>query len=181
MSDQLAVLKDVTARLDAAGIPYMLTGSLAAGVYGEPRMTRDIDLIAVLYPTHAQRLPGVLGTAFVIDVATVRDAIAARRIFSVVHRDALQKVDIIVRDESDYEIEKFERRRQVEVDGRSIWIIAPEDLVLSKLVWAKDSRSELQLRDVRGIIALQPGLDWPYIEQWARRLTVARLLAEVRA
>jgi hypothetical protein len=55
----------------------------------------------------------------VIDVPTVRDAIAARRIFSVVHRDALQKVDIIVRDESDYEIEQFERRRQVEVDGCS--------------------------------------------------------------
>jgi hypothetical protein len=47
-----------------------------------------------------------------------------------------------VRDESDYEIEKFERRRQVEVDGRSIWMIAPEDLVLSKLVWAEDSRSD---------------------------------------
>jgi hypothetical protein len=89
MSDQLAVLKDVTARLDAAGIPYMLTGSLAAGVYGQPRMTRDIDLVAVLYPPHAARLRDVLGTEFVIDVPTVRDASAARRIFSVVHRDAL--------------------------------------------------------------------------------------------
>ena len=181
MSDQLAVLKQVAARLDAARIPYMLTGSLAAGVYGQPRMTRDIDLVAVLYPPHAQRLPGVLGTEFVIDVETAHDAIAARRIFSVIHRDALQKVDIIVREDSDYEIEKFERRRQVEVDGQAIWVIAPEDLVLSKLVWAKDSRSEMQLRDVRGIIALQAGLDWPYIEQWARRLTVARLLAEVQS
>jgi hypothetical protein len=181
VSDQLAVLKQVTARLDAAGIPYMLTGSIAAGVYGQPRMTRDIDLVAVLYPAHAQRLPDVLGVEFLIDVDTAHDAIATRRIFSVIHRDALQKVDIIVRDESDYEIEKFERRRQVEVDGQSIWMIAPEDLVLSKLVWAKDSRSDMQLRDIRSVIALQPGLDWPYIEQWARRLTVARLLAEVRS
>jgi len=62
-----------------------------------------------------------------------------------------------------------------------MWIIAPEDLILSKLVWAKDSRSELQFRDVRSIIALQPALDWSYMERWALRLTVATLLAEVRA
>ena len=46
------------------------------------------------------------------------------------------------------------------------------------MVWAKDSRSELQFRDVRSIVALQPALDWPYMERWAARLTVARLLAE---
>ncbi len=97
------------------------------------------------------------------------------------HREALQKVDIIVRDDRDYEIEKFERRRLVDVDRQSMWMISPEDLVLSKLVWAKDSRSELQLRDVRSIIALQPGLDWPYMERWALRLTVATLLTEFRA
>jgi hypothetical protein len=181
MPDQLAVLTHLAARLDAAGIPYMLTGSIAAGVYGQPRMTRDIDLVAVLYPPHAPRLPDVLGTEFVVDVGTAKDAITARRIFSVIHRDALQKVDIIVRQDSDYEIEKFERRRQVEVDGQAIWMIAPEDLILSKLVWAKDSRSEMQLRDIRGIMALQTDLDWRYIEQWARRLTVGRLLAEIRS
>lgn len=181
MSDQLDVLKLLTGRLEAAGIPYLITGSIAAGLYGQPRMTRDIDIVAVLYPPHATRLTALLGPEFDCDADIVRDAIARHGIFSVVHREALQKVDIIVRAESGYEMEKFERRRMVEVDGQPMWIISPEDLVLSKLVWAKDSRSELQFRDVRSIIALQPGLDWPYMERWALRLTVAGLLAGFRA
>jgi hypothetical protein len=110
----------------------------------------------------------------------MREAIVNRRVFNVVHREALQKVDVIVRDDREYEIEKFERRRRIEVDEQPIWVISPEDLVLSKLVWAKDTRSDLQLRDVRGIIALQPALDWPYMDRWAIRLTVAALLAECR-
>lgn len=180
MSDQLDVLKLVTARLDAANLPYMITGSIAAGLYGQPRMTRDIDIVAVLHPPHATVLADQLGREFVCDAESIRESIAARRIFSVVHREALQKIDFIVRDDRDYEIEKFGRRRRVEVDEQPMWVISPEDLVLSKLVWAKDSRSELQFRDVRSIIALQPDLDWPYMERWALRLTVARLLAELR-
>lgn len=181
MSDQLDVLKLVTGRLDAAGLPYLITGSIASGFYGQPRMTRDIDIVAVLHPPHATQLADLLGPEFVCDAGVIRDAIAARRIFSVMHHEALQKIDFIVRDDRDYEIEKFERRRRVEVDGQRMWLIAPEDLVLSKLVWAKESRSELQFRDVRSIIALQPGLDWPYMERWALRLTVATLLSEFRA
>jgi len=181
VSDQLDVLKLVTRRLDAAGLAYLITGSIAAGLYGQPRTTRDIDIVAVLYPAHASRLVDLFGSEFICDAEVIRAAIERRGMFSVVHREALQKVDFIVREDRDYEIEKFERRRLVEVDGQPMWIISAEDLVLSKLVWAKDSRSELQFRDVRSIIALQPGLDWAYLERWAVRLTVVASLTELRA
>ena len=181
MSDQLAVLKLVASRLDEAGIAYMITGSIAAGLYGQPRMTRDIDVVAVLAPPHADRLAALLGPEFLCDPDVARAAILARRTFSVVHRAALEKVDVFVRQETDYELEKFERRRSVEIDGQAIWMISPEDLILSKLLWAKDSRSELQLRDVRSIMTLQPGLDWSYLDRWGIRLTVRTLLQELRA
>ena len=71
-------------------------------------------------------------------------------------------------------------KRAVEAEGQRVWIIAPEDLILSKLSWAKLNTSELQLRDVRALLAVQTTLDWAYIEHWARRLTVTRLLEEVR-
>jgi hypothetical protein len=61
-----------------------------------------------------------------------------------------------------------------------VWIVSAEDLILSKLFWAKDSRSELQLKDVRQIIRAQTGLDWPYLERWAEQLAVTPLLTEVR-
>jgi hypothetical protein len=180
VSAQLDVLKLVAARLDRARIAYMITGSIAAGLYGQPRMTRDIDVVAVLYPAHATSLVENLAPDFSCDLETIRAAIAARRIFNVVHEATTHKVDIIVREDRDYEVEKFDRRLRADIGGQAIWVISPEDLVLSKLVWAKDSRSELQMRDVRSIIALQPHLDWPYIDRWALRLTVSAMLAEVR-
>ena len=59
--------------------------------------------------------------------------------------------------------------------------MSAEDLLLSRLYWAKDSHSELQLQDARNIIATVTDLDWPYLEHWAAQLTVASLLGEVRA
>ena len=143
-------------------------------------MTRDIDLVVELHPAHARVLIGLLGAEFECDPDTVRDAIANRRTFNAFHLGALQKIDFIVLTDTDYELEKFERRRRVTIGGQPMWIITPEDLVLSKLAWARDSRSELQLRDVKSIIALQPNLDWPYLDRWALRLAVRKLVDELR-
>jgi len=180
VADQLDVLKLIAARLDLLGIQYMLTGSVAAGWYAQPRMTRDIDLVAELYPLHAQKLADGLKDEFECDVDVLTAAIGARRPFSIFHRASIQKIDIVVRQDSDYELEKFGRRREVELEGQRVRVISPEDLILSKLSWAKQSPSELQLRDVRAVIAVQADLDWAYIDRWALKLTVASLLAEVR-
>lgn len=181
MLDQLFVLKLVTGRLDAAGISYMVTGSIAAGHYGQPRMTRDIDLVVELHARGAERMTAALGEDFFADVDVIKTAVERRSMFNVIHRESLTKVDVVIRKDADYRVEEFERRRRVEIDGHPLWIVSPEDLILSKLVWAKDSKSEQQLRDVRGIIALQPGIDWKYVNRWAASLTVVKLLAEVRA
>jgi len=150
VTDQLDVLNLIAARLDALGIHYMLTGSVAAGWYGQPRMTRDIDLVAVLHPPHADRLATALADEFECDADVMRQAIVARRPFTVFHRASVHKIDIVVRHDTDYEMEKFDRRRHLDMDGQRVWVIAPEDLILSKLTWAKQRPSELQLRDIQG-------------------------------
>jgi hypothetical protein len=101
VSTQLEVLMLVTARLDQAGVGYMITGSIAAGLYGQPRMTRDIDVVALLYPGHAARLVESLAPDFSCDLETIREAIAARRIFNIVHEATTHKVDVIVREDRD--------------------------------------------------------------------------------
>src|SRR5262249_43817303 len=109
--DQLSILKLVAARLEAAGIQYMVTGSMASGHYGHPRMTRDIDLVVMLVPPQAAHLGHWLGPEFICDADAARTAIAARRMFNVFHREAPQKIDFIVLEDRDYELEKFGRRR----------------------------------------------------------------------
>lgn len=178
--DQLAVLKLVASRLDTARIPYMFTGSIAAGHYAQPRMTRALDFVVDLRAGDAERVVTLFNDQFECDLDLVRSAIERRSLVNLIHTEAIVKVDFVVRKDSPYRLEEFRRRRAVDIDGQSMWMVSPEDLVLSKLAWAHDSRSELQLRDVRQVLTAQPDLDWAYLDQWAGVLGVEGLLQEVR-
>jgi len=178
--DELAVLKLVTGRLDAAGIRYMLTGSIALGHYAQPRMTRDIDLVIDVQSDDADRFCALFAPEFECDPGSVRTAIQRQSMFNLIHTEAIVKVDFVVRKNTPYRTEEFNRRRPVVIDGQTVWVVSPEDLILSKLVWAKDTRSEIQLRDVRRIITDQPSLDFPYLNRWGSLLGVGELLREVQ-
>jgi hypothetical protein len=180
--DLLDVLKVVTGRLEAARIPYMITGSIASGHYGHPRMTRDIDIVVEVTAADAARLASALGEEFGAEAERIREAIGRQSLFNVIHRDAIVKVDFVVRKDTAYRVEEFRRRRRVAIDGHDVWIVTPEDLILSKLVWAKESRSELQVKDIRAVLAFQQGtLDRGYLIEWAERLSVASYLDEVES
>ena len=176
MSEELEVLKLVTQRLSGIGIPYMVTGSMAANFYAVPRMTRDIDLVVELREQDADR---VIEDQFYVDREMVQRAVRERSMFNLIHITYVIKVDLVVRKESDYRREEFSRRKAVSVEGHPFFIVAPEDLILSKLAWAKDSRSEIQLNDVRNLLASVQDLDRDYLGRWAARLSVESLYREV--
>lgn len=87
------------------------------------------------------------------------------------------KVDLIIRKAAEYRQVEFARRRQVDFAGVKTWIVTREDLILSKLVWSKDSGSELQQRNVRAL--MDDSVDGEYVEQWSKRLGVDVLLRNV--
>jgi hypothetical protein len=89
-------------------------------------------------------------------------------------------VDFIVRKNTPYRRGELRRRRPIDVDGVRIYLVAPEDLVLSKLDWARDSLSEMQLADARNIVESVPNLDWGYLDQWATELGLVGMLSRVR-
>lgn len=179
MSDEVEVLKLVTARLDAGGIPYMVTGSLALSHYAQPRMTRDIDLVVALEPEDAERLAHLLGDQFECDADAMHMAIVRQGLFNLIHTERIVKVDFVVRKDAPFRLEEFSRRRCIEFAGERIWMVSPEDLLLSKLAWAKDTRSPIQLADAKNLIE-STTLDWTYAERWAADLGIADLLREVR-
>jgi hypothetical protein len=167
MSDELDVLRTVAQRLEGAGIAYMLSGSVAMSFYARPRMTRDIDLVVELSPGDAPRLAALFADAFYLDEQTIREETERRGMFNLIHSTLILKVDFVVRKDDPYRIEEFRRRRRARVGDFEVSIAAPEDLILSKLVWAKDSRSETQLGDVRNLLASVPRLDDAYLRRWA--------------
>jgi hypothetical protein len=179
VDEQLEFLRLIAARLHAAGIPYMVTGSLAQAVWAVPRMTRDIDVVVEVGPADAQRLVGLFAGDCVIDEGAVQDAIARRGTFNVIHAEWIVKADFIVRKDAAYRTVEFERRRWVEVDGTAIAFVSPEDLILSKLVWSQDSHSELHRNDVRHLVAAVKDLDWGYLHTWAVELGVRDALERI--
>ena len=180
MADLLDVLRIVTSRLELAGVPYMVSGSLALGYYAQPRMTRDIDVVVELDYAGAQKVVAAFAADFYCDEDAVRRAIATRRLVNLVHLESAYKVDLIVRKDSEYRLVEFQRRRRLSVGGVDVWLATPEDLLLSKLVWAGESGSDLQLRDAAALVASVPNLDWPYLSRWASTLGVARELEALK-
>jgi len=180
VSDELDVLKSVTAQLDKAGIPYMVTGSMAGNFYAVPRMTRDIDLVIELSERDVDRVTRLFRQEYYIDRDMVQRAVRDHAMFNMIHTALVVKVDCVVRKETEYRREEFARRRAVSVAGQRVFIVSPEDLILSKLDWAKESRSQIQLDDVRNLLRSVQGLDTEYLHRWIERLGLATLYQEVR-
>jgi hypothetical protein len=157
----------------------MVTGSLALSHYAQPRMSRDIDLVVALEPNDAERLAHLLGDQFECDAGAMRAAIVRQGLFNLIHTERVLKVDFVVRKDTPFRLEEFSRRRCIEFAGERIWVVSPEDLLLSKLAWARDTRSPIQLADATNLIE-STTLDWAYVEGWAATLGVAELLREVR-
>lgn len=180
MDELLEFVKQIAHRLTTAGIDYMLTGSMAMAVYATPRMTRDVDLVVAVGRGDVDTLVSLFEADCYVDRDAVAEAIASAGMFNIIHNEWIIKADFIVRKRSPYRQTEFERRRQIDVEGDSLSIVAPEDLILSKLEWALQTGSELQLRDVREIVAASSDLDWEYIEKWSTHLGVDGLLGEAR-
>ena len=176
MLNEIDVLKDAAGRLDHAGLAYMLTGSLAMNYYAQPRMTRDIDLVVALQAKDVETVTKAFSPAYYIAEEAVTSAVARESVFNALHLESVIKVDLIVRKSSPYHIQEFARRRQIAIRDFRVWIASKEDLIVSKLHWARDSRSELQLRDVRNLLATE--CDRAYLEGWIRQLGLERVWEE---
>lgn len=179
MSEELEVLKEVTGRLDGAGIAYMVTGSIAVNFYTVPRMTRDIDIVVELVQEDLVRFLPLFQTDYYLEPQTVRDAVENKGMFNLIQNDHVVKVDFILRKDSPYRRREFSRRKKIAIDGHSFYLVAPEDLILSKLDWAKDSRSEMQLSDVRNLLKSVRPLNRRYLARWAKELGIESLYREV--
>jgi len=174
---ELDVLRDVSRRLESAGISFMLTGSVAMNYYTQPRMTRDIDLVVSLNETQVDIFFRLFRSEYYLDRQSVAHAISRRGMFNLIHNDAVIKVDCVVLKPDAYRQEEFARRRQINLGDFEMWIVSREDLVLSKLVWANDSKSEMQLNDVRNLLSAD--CDMGYLRSRAKIVGVEELLEEL--
>ena len=177
MQNELDIVRDVSARLDSASLAYMLTGSMAMNYYAQPRMTRDIDLVIALQAGDTERIVCLFSPDYYVSREAVDSSIAHESLFNLIHQESVIKVDCIVRKQNDYRRAEFDRRQRIKIRDFETWIVSKEDLILSKLFWAKDSRSEQQFRDVKNL--LSTGYYRAYIERWTTSLGLDTLWPEI--
>lgn len=176
---EIEVLSFVCNKLEEANVAYMLTGSLASNFYAVPRMTRDIDIVIELKSTDIDHLCEILEKDFYFEKSAVQEAVQRRSMFNIIHNDSVCKIDFIIRKNVDYRKTEFLRKKQINVDGTLVWIVAPEDLIISKLFWAKDSISEMQIKDIQNILKSVHDLDQSYLEMWIDKLDLVSIYKKV--
>ena len=160
--------------LQKAGVPYMLTGSFASSFHGAPRTTQDIDIVIAPTLGSLQRLVSEFPQdQYYVSREAALQAYGSESLFNVIDLESGWKIDFIVRKSRPFSVEEFARRREAEVLGTNVTIASAEDVILSKLEWAKMAGSERQITDVAGILRTQGAdIDVEYVERWVAVLGV---------
>lgn len=167
------IVHDFAERIEPLKIEYMLTGSLAMMLYSNYRMTADIDIVIALKYEDADRIINAFEPDYYVPHDRVRDAIAREFMFNVIHQETAFKIDLVIKKSNEFQQIAFERRKKKDFHGKEISVITLEDLIVSKLLWARKSLSEKQLTDVENL--MQEKFDVDYIENWTRKLKLEDL------
>jgi len=173
--DPASLLRAIKRALEEAGIPYMVVGSFAGMVHGEPRTTYDLDI--VIDPSTAaldRLLAGFDAERVYVDPDVAREALRRRSMFNLVDMSSGWKIDFVIRKDRPFSVEELARRVHAQIVEVDVAVATAEDTIISKLEWAKLASSERQLADVAGILGVRgTDLDVAYIERWVEELDLA--------
>lgn len=187
LSEPLVVVAKLARVFDDLQIRYLVGGSVASSLYGIPRATQDVDLVADIRPPHVPAITSALTGEFYIDADMIYEAIQARASFNVIHLATMFKADVFILKGDSWSREEMTRARAEAFDvpeGKvAVRFASPEDTLLHKLVWYKlgNQISDRQWGDILGVLKVQGDLlDREYLDRWAPVLDVADLLERAR-
>lgn len=183
LTDPISLALVIADILNQLEIPYLVGGSVASSLFGEPRSTQDIHLVADLPSEKADSLIQALQPRFYVSEDAVKDAIRYKGSFNLIDNESLGKIDIFILKDEPFNRAEFQRRqaRIVRQNPEQVIVLpTPEDIILQKLIWYKMGfGSQKQWRDILGVIKLQSEqLDRIYLNQWAEVLKLTDQFAD---
>ena len=169
------VLSRISVALNRAGIAYMLSGSFASAYYGPPRATQDIDIVIAATPDQLRTLVHLLPAGeYYVDLDAVLEAHQRKSMFNVIDLATGWKIDFIIRKSRAFSEEEFRRSTPVILHGVQLSVASVEDVIVSKLEWAKLAESSRQIEDVAGILRVRwDSMDHTYLKKWILDLDLA--------
>lgn len=150
-------------------IPYMLSGSVAMSLYIVPRATRDFDFIINLLLKDVDLFADNFKEGYYCEKDAISAAVTNYSIFNIIDHTSGFKADFVILKNNAFRQAEFNRRVQMDYFGKTIYVVTPEDLLISKLIWIQDLQSAIQMEDISNIIALD-NLDLSYINHWLTKL-----------
>jgi hypothetical protein len=163
--------------LTASGIPYLLSGSFASNYHGIPRSTKDADFVIHLAGGVGAEFARRLEPDLELDPQLSFETVTGTYRQFIRHRKSAFKIEIFLLSPDAHDQDRFARRRGELLFGRKVWLLSPEDVIVSKLRWARNKDKD----DIRNVLTVQRDrLDWPYIEKWCLTHGTLALLQEIR-
>ncbi len=165
-------------KIEALGLSYMVTGSVAGMLYGEPRITHDVDIVVALAPRDVQRF----AAAFPLDefycppeeVLLEESLRPQRGHFNLIHHETGFKADIYIANRDPLHRWAMTERRAIEVEGERTWVAPPEYVIVRKLEFFREGGSEKHLRDIAAILRISGELvRFDVVDEWTARLGLA--------
>lgn len=173
---------NVLAALDAAGIPYMIVGSLASNFHGVPRSTRDADFVVQLAPGRLQRLVTRLPDGLVLERQGAFEAVTGTVRHLITLDGSPFVCELFELSDDPHDQMRFDRRVSARVLTRDSFVASAEDMIITKLRWAMNANRPKDREDVRNMLAVQgTRLDGAYLDRWTTEHGTAQLLAEILA
>lgn len=157
--------------LNSANIPYMLSGSVAMGVYIVPRTTRDIDFVVYLQPQDIDEFVANFKDQYHCDKDSVKYAVEHHSLFNIIDHSSGYKADFIILKNEEFRQEEFKRKIKIEYFDRSVYLVSVEDLLLSKIIWIQDFQYAQQVDDIKNLLQLNT-LNLAYIKDWINKLNL---------
>lgn len=137
--------------------------------YTGPRYTRDFDFIVHLKPSDISLLTDYFKEGYYCDEDAIREAITREGMFNIIDHKSNYKADFVILKNNPYRKTEFERRHPVDFLDMKVFLVSPEDLLISKLIWIQDLQSAIQAEDIK-LLSSYVGLDWSYIHNWINNL-----------
>lgn len=180
MIDQNDLIEKIVDLLNSSRIPYMLSGSMCSSFYGKPRSTNDADIVIDPTKEQLEHFLNALGSDCCFSRDASMQALENNSMFNVIDIQSGLKTDFIIRKKRSFSKEEFARRKVARLMGLELCIVSPEDSILSKLEWSKESQSQMQFNDVINVLDAQwESLDFEYLKKWAKELQVEESLGKL--